>query len=81
MKLIERIAERQFGVKKSEVILVLKGGDNKPKKFVRMPHIDRNTSRLSYMCEEEAFDAIMYIPNKDVSFAGFSVYPALVLEP
>ena len=29
---------------------------------------------LSYVAEEEAYDAICFIPNRDIKFAGFSVY-------
>ena len=28
----------------------------------------------TYLAEEEAFDAICFIPKKDIKFAGFSVY-------
>jgi PHR domain len=30
--------------------------------------------QLSYISDEEAFDAISFIPKKDILFAGFSVY-------
>ena len=29
---------------------------------------------LSYIADEEAFDAVSFVPNKDIKFAGFSVY-------
>jgi hypothetical protein len=30
------------------------------------------------MCEEEAHDAIVFVPKKDIQFVGFSIYPCLV---
>ena len=29
---------------------------------------------LSYIADEESYDAISFIPNRDIKFAGFSVY-------
>jgi hypothetical protein len=29
---------------------------------------------LSYISEEESYDAICFIPKRDIKFAGFSVY-------
>lgn len=30
--------------------------------------------QLQYICDEEAFDAISFIPKRDILFVGFSVY-------
>ena len=29
---------------------------------------------MSYIADEEAHDAVMFVPKKDIKFAGFSVY-------
>lgn len=36
--------------------------------------MDSPERQLSYIADEEAYDAIAFIPNKDIKFAGFSVY-------
>lgn len=36
--------------------------------------MDSPERQLSYISEEEAYDAISFIPNKDIKLAGFSVY-------
>ena len=55
-------------------VLCLKGGVDQPKVFNRFTNVDSPERQLSYISEEEAFDAISFIPNKDIKLAGFSVY-------
>jgi hypothetical protein len=63
----------------SEQLLILKGGDNGPKKFDRLPHIDEPVRSLTYMQDGQEYDAIVFTPRKNVKLTGFSVYPALVM--
>lgn len=35
---------------------------------------------MSYIADEEAYDAISFIPTKDIKFAGFSVYQVTTVE-
>jgi hypothetical protein len=55
-------------------MLCLKGGIDAPKIFNRFKQVDSPERQLSYIADEEAYDAITFIPNKDIKFAGFSVY-------
>lgn len=55
-------------------IICLKGGLDQPKIFNRFTNIDSPERQLSYIADEEAHDAISFIPNKDIRLAGFSVY-------
>ena len=55
-------------------ILCLKGGVDAPKIFMRFKQVDSPERQLSYIAEEEAYDAITFIPKKDIKFAGFSIY-------
>ena len=55
-------------------MLCLKGGVDAPKIFNRFKQVDSPERQLSYIADEEAYDAIGFIPNKDIKFAGFSVY-------
>lgn len=59
-------------------LLCLKGGDNGPRKFMRFSRTDEPERVLTYMAEDEQVDAIQFIPKKDISIVGFSVYPAIV---
>jgi len=52
----------------------LKGGEDAPKIFNRFTHVDSPDRQLSYIADEEAYDAISFFPKKDIKFAGFSVY-------
>jgi hypothetical protein len=36
--------------------------------------VDDPCRQLSYISDEEAFDAISFVPKKDILFAGFSVF-------
>ena len=38
----------------------------------RFTHVDNN--QLSYISEDESYDAICLTPRKDIKFAGFSIY-------
>lgn len=58
-------------------VLCLKGGVDAPKIFNRFKHVDSPERLLSYIANEEAFDAICFIPKKSIKFAGFSVYQVL----
>jgi hypothetical protein len=55
-------------------VLCLKGGVDAPKIFHRFKHVDSPERLLSYIAGEEAYDAICFIPKKNIKFAGFSVY-------
>lgn len=57
--------------------MCLKGGVDAPKIFHRFKHVDSPERLLSYIANEEAYDAICFIPTKDIKFAGFSVYQVL----
>ena len=37
-------------------------------------HVDDPCRQLSYISDDEAFDAISFVPKKDILFAGFSVF-------
>ena len=41
---------------------------------MRFTRTDDPCRQLSYISDDEAFDAISYVPTKDILFAGFSVY-------
>lgn len=58
-------------------ILCLKGGVDAPKLFNRFKQVDSMERQLSYIAKEEAYDAICFVPKKDIKFAGFSVYQVL----
>lgn len=45
-----------------------------PKIFNRFTNTDSPERQLSYIADEEAYDAISFIPNKDIKLVGFSVY-------
>jgi hypothetical protein len=75
----EKIAELGLGYfeeinQNEQNILCLKGGVDAPKIFHRFKQVDAPERGLSYIADEEAYDAICFIPNKDIKFAGFSVY-------
>jgi hypothetical protein len=36
--------------------------------------MDSPERQLSYIADEESLDAIQFIPTKDITFVGFSVY-------
>jgi hypothetical protein len=55
-------------------LLCLKGGSEGPRSWKRFLHVDDPCRQLSYISDDEAFDAIQFIPKRDVLFAGFSVY-------
>ena len=59
---------------KGSTVLCLKGGVDQPKVFNRFTNVDSPERQLSYISEEEAYDAISFIPKKDIKLAGFSVY-------
>ena len=48
-----------------------------PKIFHRFKHVDSPERLLSYIANEEAYDAICFVPTKNIKFAGFSVYQVL----
>jgi hypothetical protein len=52
----------------------LKGGSEGPKTWKRFLHVDDPCRQLSYISDDEAFDAIQFIPRRDILFAGFSVF-------
>ena len=55
-------------------MLCLKGGNEGPKAWKRFTTVDDPCRQLSYNSDEEAFDAISFVPKKDILFAGFSVF-------
>lgn len=55
-------------------MLCLKGGVDAPKVFNRFKKVDAPERQLTYISDQEAFDAIQYTPTKDIKFAGFSVF-------
>jgi hypothetical protein len=64
----------------SGTILCLKGGVDAPKIFMRFKQVDSPERQLSYIAEEEAYDAITFVPKKDIKFAGFSIYQVHTFE-
>lgn len=74
----ERLGDRGIGGKpgneSDNFLLCLKGGNEGPKIWKRFLHVDDPCRQLSYISDEEAFDAISFVPKKDILFAGFSVY-------
>ncbi len=55
-------------------LLCLKGNEAGPKTFMRFTQMDSPERQLSYIADEESLDAIQFIPQKDITFVGFSVY-------
>lgn len=55
-------------------VVCVKGGDAGPKTFMRFTQMDSPERQLTYISDDEALDAICFIPTKDISFVGFSVY-------
>ena len=79
INLNDKVADLNIGYYKNpdnqeNKILCLKGGVDAPKVFHRFKHVDSPERLLSYIANEEAFDAICFIPKKNIKFAGFSVY-------
>ena len=70
----DKISDLGIGTEGSGSILVLKGGVDPPKIFHRLKQVDSPERMLSYIADEESYDAISFIPNRDIKFAGFSVY-------
>jgi len=52
----------------------MRGGEDAPKIFNRFKNVDSPERQLSYIADEEAYDAICFTPVKDIKLAGFSVY-------
>jgi hypothetical protein len=50
------------------------GGNEGPKGWRRFLHTDDPVRQLTYLSDDEGFDAIMFVPKKDILWAGFSVY-------
>ena len=72
IKLSDSIAE--LGITQ---LLCLKGGEHGPKIFQRFTTIDDPCRQLSYMADEMSYEAISFVPTRDVTFVGFSVYPVM----
>lgn len=77
----DTVADNQIGFtnqseseENDQYILCLKGGENAPKIFNRFRQVDAPERQLTYIADDENHDAISFIPNKDIKFAGFSVY-------
>ena len=73
LQLSSRLGEKQVGMNFNQQdssedlsLLCLKGGDNAPKAWKRFTTIDSPERPLTYICEEEAFDAITFIPKRDI---------------
>jgi hypothetical protein len=78
LNLNDRIADIGIGYtgkdEGNQTMICLKGGIDAPKIFNRFKQVDSPERQLSYIADEEAYDAISFIPTKDIKFAGFSVY-------
>jgi hypothetical protein len=74
----ERLGDRSIGGRTNnendDFLLCLKGGSEGPKIWKRFTHVDDPVRQLSYISDEEAFDAISFVCKKPILFAGFSVY-------
>ena len=82
INLNDKLADLNIGYYKSKEhqqgqLLCLKGGMDAPKIFHRFKHVDSPERLLSYIANEEAYDAICFVPTKNIKFAGFSVYQVL----
>lgn len=85
LALNERLGDREIGISpwlknsnhqhEDKYLLCLKGGNEGPRSWKRFTMIDDPCRQLSYIADEEAFDAISFVPKKDIQFAGFSVHP------
>ena len=72
----ERIGDREIGSlpkkggasveKEDSYLLCLKGGSEGPKTWKRFTHVDDPCRQLSYISDDEAFDAISFVPKKDI---------------
>ena len=78
INLNDRIADIGIGFHQEDsgnnTMICLKGGIDAPKIFNRFKQVDSPERQLSYIADEEAYDAISFVPTKDIKFAGFSVY-------
>ena len=45
---------------------------------MRFTRTDEPERALTYMGDQEDFDAIVFTPKRNIAFAGFSIYPAIV---
>lgn len=89
VSLNERLGDKDIGVFNKNIqnnmagpenqaenfLLCLKGGNEGPKVWKRFTTVDDPCRQLVYISDDEAFDAITFVPKKDMLFAGFSVYP------
>jgi hypothetical protein len=52
--------------KEDSYLLCLKGGSEGPKAWKRFTRVDDPCRQLSYISDDETFDAITFVPNKDI---------------
>jgi hypothetical protein len=60
----ERIGDREIG--EENFLMCLKGGSEGPKTWKRFTNVDDPCRQLSYISDDEAFDAISFVPTKDI---------------
>ena len=63
-------------IKRDRPLLCLKGADS-VKFWQRFATVDRGDMPCTYISEDHCMDAISFIPTKDITFVGFSVYPVI----
>lgn len=70
MKPADSLAENNC----TEVLCMESEGGTGPKTFYRFQQMDSIERQMTYISEDEGCDAITFIPLKEISFVGFSVY-------
>ena len=84
MRFNDRLGEKNIGqvpgTDDVNFLLCLRGDSEGPKVFKRFMYVDDPCRQLSYISDEEAHDAISFVPKKNIQFAGFSVYPVMSTE-
>lgn len=59
-----------------QTLLCVKGGEA-AKSYTRFLTIDSPERPVTYLSDDVGLDAIAFVPQKDVTFLGFSVYPVV----
>lgn len=66
----DRIGDRGIGLKNNnnedEFLFCMQGGSDGPIAWKRFLHVDDPQRQLSYISDDEQFDAITFIPKKDI---------------
>lgn len=60
-------------------MLCVKGADS-VKSYTRFATIDAPERGVTYLADDVGLDAISFVPQQDITFLGFSVYPVFTVE-